>query len=367
MKRKVEKASLLCVCLVWLCLCAGAWFLPEKEISESERRPLGRFPELSWSTLIDGKFMSGFETYSQDQFPLRDLFRRGKALFHYYVAGQKDNNGIYLADGYAVKMEYPLNTESVKYALEKFRGLYDAYLKEQGSRVWYAVVPDKGYYLAERSGVPALDYDEMENRMQEGMPWAEAVDLRDCLSAESYYRTDIHWRQETLLNAAGKICRSLEIPEPVEEDYTISEIPVPFYGVYYGQAALPMSPETIRILESDLLNDCTVWNYETDSQGSVYDRSKFDSRDLYDVFLSGPVSLLRIDNPNAQSDRELIVFRDSFGSSLAPLLVQGYRSVTLVDIRYLSSRMLDRFLDFHGQDVLFLYSVSVLNNSSTLK
>jgi hypothetical protein len=79
------------------------------------------------------------------------------------------------------------------------------------------------------------------------------------------------------------------------------------------------------------------------------------------------VSLLRIDNPNANTDRELIIFRDSFGSAIAPLLAQGYKSVTLVDIRYLSSAMLDRFIDFHGQDVLFLYSTIVLNNSETLK
>jgi len=41
--------------------------------------------------------------------------------------------------------------------------------------------------------------------------------------------------------------------------------------------------------------------------------------------------------------------------------------VTLVDIRYIQIDVLDRFLDFHGQDVLLLYSVPVLNNSGTIK
>ena len=77
--------------------------------------------------------------------------------------------------------------------------------------------------------------------------------------------------------------------------------------------------------------------------------------------------MLTIENPQATTERELIVFRDSFGSSLAPLLVQGYKTVTLVDVRYISSQMLDRFLDFHGQDVLFLYSTLVLNNAFMLK
>ena len=85
------------------------------------------------------------------------------------------------------------------------------------------------------------------------------------------------------------------------------------------------------------------------------------------MFLSGSVSLLRIENPNATTDRELIVFRDSFGSSVVPLLTRGYKTVTVVDIRYLSSAMLNRFIDFHGQDVLFLYSTLVLNNSNQLQ
>ena len=62
-----------------------------------------------------------------------------------------------------------------------------------------------------------------------------------------------------------------------------------------------------------------------------------------------------------------ILFRDSFGSSLAPLLVQGYKTVTLVDIRYLASGLLGRFIDFHGQDVLFLYSTSLCNRGMLLK
>lgn len=36
-----------------------------------------------------------------------------------------------------------------------------------------------------------------------------------------------------------------------------------------------------------------------------------------------------------------------------------------MDIRYISSGMLGRFIDFAGKDVLFLYSTSVLNNPGT--
>ena len=128
-----------------------------------------------------------------------------------------------------------------------------------------------------------------------------------------------------------------------------------------------MAADTLYVLESKTINDCTVYNFETGKSSGIYDSEKLFGKDLYEVFLSGSVSLLTIENANAATDRELIVFRDSFGSSLAPLLVQGYKTITLVDIRYISSAMLDRFIDFHGQDVLFLYSTLVLNNSAALQ
>ena len=90
-------------------------------------------------------------------------------------------------------------------------------------------------------------------------------------------------------------------------------------------------------------------------------------KDPYEMFLSGSLSLITIENPNATTDKELVIFRDSFGSSIAPLLVEGYAKVTLVDIRYVASDLVGRFVDFENQDVLFLYSTLVLNNSVTLK
>ena len=203
--------------------------------------------------------------------------------------------------------------------------------------------------------------------MAAGLPWAEEIDLRPTLTGQDYYRTDTHWRQENLLPAAAALCEGLGVAPPRAEDFAATALERPFYGVYYGQAALPMEPDTLCLMESDLLSQCTVYDYETGKTGSIYDMTKLDSRDLYDVYLSGAKALLTIENPNAGTDRELIVFRDSFGSSIVPLLMEDYAKVTLVDIRYIQPDLLGQFLDFHGQDVLFLYSTLVLNNSAALK
>ena len=76
---------------------------------------------------------------------------------------------------------------------------------------------------------------------------------------------------------------------------------------------------------------------------------------------------LRITNPAASGDRELVVFRDSFGSSLIPLLVKDYATVTVVDTRYIDPALLGQYLQFENQDVLFVYSTLILNSSSALK
>ena len=48
---------------------------PDQSISQSERRPLASFPTPQWETVESGSFMADFETYTLDQFPLRDSFR----------------------------------------------------------------------------------------------------------------------------------------------------------------------------------------------------------------------------------------------------------------------------------------------------
>ena len=79
--------------------------------------------------------------------------------------------------------------------------------------------------------------------------------------------------------------------------------------------------------------------------------------------MSGPTSIITIENQNAQNEKELLLFRDSFGSSLAPLLLKDYKTITLIDLRYVSSKILDYYIKFENQDVLFLYSTLVLNQN----
>ena len=155
----------------------------------------------------------------------------------------------------------------------------------------------------------------------------------------------------------------------LSDEYEVKTLSEPFYGVYVGQSALPLTPDTLSYLINETLKGCTVTSYDTGVPQSVpmYDLAAAGSADPYELFLNGADALLVIENPAATTDRELVVFRDSFGSSLVPLLVEGYAKVTLIDARYLNSAYLGNFVEFDDQDVLFLYSTLLLNDSLSLK
>lgn len=338
---------------------------PDKEQSISERRPLAQLPECSWESLLSGAFMEDFGRYSLDQFPLREQFRRIKAVTVLDILRQKDNNGIYISGGFASKLEYPMDTDSMDYAASRLRFVYDRYMAGGNMRVFFSIIPDKNFFMASENGYPALDYEAFAAGMKDRLDFAEYIDIYSQLELSGYYRTDSHWRQEKIVGAAERLAAGMGAV--LSGEYELHDADLPFYGVYYGQSALPMPPDRLCYLSNDILNNCKVFDYETDSWTCLYDLERAAGRDPYEMFLSGPKSLMAIENPNADCEKELILFRDSFGSSIAPLLAQGYSKVTLVDIRYISPGLLDRYISFDNQDVLFLYSVPVLNHSETFK
>lgn len=282
-----------------------------------------------------------------------------------YVPGERDENGVYVADGYAAKLEYPLNEKCISYAAKRFTYVYEEYLSGSSENVYVSVIPDKNYFLAEKNGFPALDYAELTAQLTGQMDFAEYIDIFPLLELSDYYRTDTHWRQEKITDVAAHIAGAMGVS--LSAEYTEETLDTPFYGVHCRQADIDIDPDTLIYLTNDILSECKVYDGETDAYTDIYSMELAEGDDPYEIFLSGAKSLLTVENPAAQSGKELIIFRDSFASSLAPLLAEGYSKITLVDIRYLAPQLLGRFVDFHGQDILFIYSAPVLNNSATIK
>ena len=368
----------LTIGLIILGLSIICWLKPADSFSKEERRQLKQFPDLSVESVRNGKFMEEFESYTLDQFPFRNGLRSVKAVVQKYIFGQTDNNGIYMANGHLSEMDAEVSKAALERSIKKLNSIYNAYIKDTDAKVYLSIIPDKNYFLAQKNGYLTYDYDELYEYMTSNLDDMNYIEIRDLLSIEDYYRTDTHWKQENILDVAERLRDEMQInsANKVENDifipyekvmYETITLDTPFYGVYYGQAALPIEPDALRYLNNGMLDACIVYDHENKRSIPVYDLQKATGRDGYEMYLSGSLSVITIENPNAMTEKELVVFRDSFGSSIAPLLVEDYAKITLLDIRYINETMIGEYVDFSNQDVLFLYSTSVLNNESSFR
>jgi hypothetical protein len=273
---------------------------------------------------------------------------------------------IYFVQGHLVKMESPLNEKMIAHASNRFSYIYETYLKPEDIRPYLSVIPDKNYYLTGDPQPRALDYDALIARVTEENPFMDYIDITDLLSLDDFYVTDCHWRQEKIVDVAEHIAEAMGVSLS-ETDAPFVKFEKPFYGAYYLDGEDRVDADSVYYLDSEILQSCTVRLIGEDGDAAMYDLEKGETESPYDLFLSGTAAMLTIENPGAANGKKLILFRDSFGSSLAPLLASGYGSITLVDIRYVQSFALKEYVDFSGADVLFLYSALLLNNSMGMK
>lgn len=341
-----------------------AFFKPLDSYSESERRPLEQMPQISAESILSGSFMAGFEKYATDQFTGRDFLRGVKAAFVTGVLQKKDNNALFVKDGHISKIDSKVNEPMLDYAASLFEKLTKKHVK---GKVYFSIVPDKNYYLTKDSIYPSMDYEAFISAMKQKTPFMEYVDITNLLDIDDYYVTDTHWKQEAIIPVAAFLANKMGADIP--KDYTQNEMERAFYGVYHGQLALPFKADKMVYLTNSVIDNFNVTYYSTGEavKGDVYNMKKAQGRDMYEMFLSGSESIVVIENPNAEKDNELVIFRDSYASSIAPLIAQGYKKTTLVDLRYMQSAFLEDYVDFGDADALFLYSTSVLNTATSMK
>ncbi|RXV61101.1 hypothetical protein DWB64_10815 [Fusibacter sp. A1] len=364
MKNKLITTSFITMLILVFILNAVS---PDHGLSVSERRKLKYFSDLDLSKVLSGGFIEDFEKVALDQFIFRDTYRRVKAFVAFNLFNKSDNNDIAVIEDQIFKMEYPLNQKQVLAFSEYINKVSALYLTDND--VYYAIIPDKNYFLTDSDNLLRLDYDYLEQLVIKNVKGMTYINLFDVLTLSDYYRTDPHWKQENLLPVLIRLKEAMKLDTDFEDiNYAIEEYSS-FYGAYYGQAALSASPDHLKYLTNTIIQHAIVRNMESENQSDadVYDTQKLVGLDAYDVFLSGASPLITIESKVGDSEKELIIFRDSFASSLTPLLIEEYKKITLIDTRYVSHSSIGDYVDFEGADVLFLYNTSVINHSQILK
>lgn len=363
-----NKIKNIITCCVFFVMIGGfmvySMILPDTDLSKSERRKLEKLPKISVEKVMDGSYLTKFERYAQEQFPFRDNFRGLKSFVALDMFKKQDNNNLFVKDGAIYRLEYPLNEKSVSKAAYKFNTIYDMYLNDS-NKCYYAVIPDKSYFTAKDKLY--MDYDKLESILQENVKNMEYINLFDVLSENDYYATDSHWKQENLQKVVNTLGDKMGFKPANFEDYTLNTAGR-FNGVYHGQLSMNIKSDRLNYLTNNVLENATVYNHEAGKEMPVYTLEKYKTDvDPYNIFLNGPITMVTLTNNMAQTDKELIIFRDSFSSSISPMLLESYKSVTLIDLRYIAASLLKDKVDFENKDILFMYSTTILNNSTSLK
>ncbi|MBO4289675.1 MAG: hypothetical protein J5865_06205 [Lachnospiraceae bacterium] len=361
-----------------LCLLAAlALFIaaPERLLSEPENRLLQTRPEVSADAVFSGSWQKDWEAYLSDQFPGRDELTAFASVIR-KTAGQKDIGGAWLADdGFYPEVHtadsfdtaaFSKNLSYVGGFAEKFPGSSSALL----------LIPDAACVYRDR--LPALaepyDAEALQKLAEELLPGMRVPDLtaafldavqsgpaaslsEDSSNSELYFRTDHHWSAagvqlayDLLMNGEGSYQGS---PELFSDS---------FLGSTYSKTLDPAAkPEELYIFPAAEGITVTADGEEI----SLYDLSAADKKDKYTVFFGGNYGLVTIQTP-AGTGKSLLVIKDSFANSLAPLLTADYDTITMVDLRYFGGSAASLAAMTQPDQILFVYSMSNLEQGSEL-
>ena len=328
-------------------------FTKDKELSKYERRKLLTRESLSSS------FTENIDTYLSDQFPLRDKLISLNSLYERKLLNIKDSKSAYIYDDFIIEKNYPLDEKSLENYIEKINYISEKYFPN--NIINHVVIPDKSYFLTDE--YLKLDFEYLFKQVKKNIK-INHIDITPYLTLNDYYKTDIHLKQDSYLKIIEKLSEELNFNYR-NFNYKTNNYDK-FLGASYSKAPMYKKYDTLSYLTNDYMDNVKVSHLEYDNN-KIYETKELESLDAYNVFLKGPSAIIEIENEYSQTDKEIIIFRDSFASSLAPLLIPYYKKITLIDLRYIRLDLIKNYLDINNQEILFIYSTLIINNSSILK
>lgn len=398
----MNKKNLAVVLTFFAILTAGTLasiLKPHEEYSTSENRVLAEHPQLSAEEIFHGSYQEDYETWLNDQFPLRDCFV-SLSSYSQRLFGKKDINGVYLGrDGYLI--EKPDETafdslqleDNIRFLSQFLNHATDTYGKE---RVCCMMVPSKAVVLTDRlplfaasADFPSLSGgnlksaqgDSISEQIKKALTEPDILlDVTNCLLAHQseyiYYRTDHHW---TTLGAyyayAAWASKTAHTPRPLSA-YQKEDIYEDFYGTTYNKVRIRTVPDTVTLFHTP--EESGIRIRKNDSSGirkydSLYfpaeatDSPIHGSSNRYDIFLGGNTGKIIIDT-GTKTDRTLLVIKDSFANCFVPFLTGDYRQIILIDYRYTKKTITDITAEHNGiTDILVLFNTDKFCRDTGLK
>lgn len=346
----------------------------KKEFSENENRYLAKFPAFDVEKIRSGEFMEGLESYTADHFPFRDFFMGIKTQTE-RLAGKKEINDIYFAkDGFLIE-EYqkPENTERIGNILKAFAGE----LEGEGLEIRLMLVPTAVYVYEDKLPARAPRRNQMETAEQiyeisgieridcsrDLLAWKTSAQVFGQRTGELYYRTDHHWTTLGAYVGYTAFCREMGLEAVSLDEMEARVVAEDFRGTVYSKAGDYTRKGDAITIYTNPLDRLTVKYVDTEeTSDSLYNLEYAGVKDKYSLFLDNLHSLIEIENETADSDRELVLVKDSYANSMVPFLVRHYKKIYVFDTRYYKQGV-SEFVKGHPgvTDVLILYNMNTLD------
>lgn len=356
-------------------LCFSVWCLvaPKQTFSENENRVLASWPVYSFTALKDGSYMSGIQTYLSDHFPLRDPFMTLKTKYE-MLTGREEINDIYLAkDGYYI--EAYKTPKQQKKIITQFQKLQDAITTDAKQNVRVMLVPTAiSTYNAKLPGSApdrgVLRQVDTMNEIYAALPNMQKVDAWSALQAAAaqedsdlYYHTDHHWTTHGAYVGYQAYCGAAGLSPIPEADFQKTCVTTDFHGTIFSKLLDSTVPGDAITLYENPANQLTVSYPDTgEVTDTLYNRDYLAQKDKYSMFLNNLHPLVEITNATADSDRQLVLIKDSYANSMVPFLVNHYQKIYVFDTRYYRFGP-SSFINEHPEvtDVLLLYNMNTID------
>lgn len=371
-KQWLEGLTALLMAGVVLFFSLGFFPAEKQDFSENENRYLADFPGIKAEKLLNGETMERLNAYLSDHFLFRDFFVGIKTQAE-LLAGKKKINGIYAAaDGYLIE-EYkePKNTERI---IRTFRNFSEE-LAGEDIRLRLMLVPTAVCVYADKLPryAPGNSQSETAQEIYEGSG-ISGIDCSSALRAYDgaeplYYRTDHHWTTRGAYEGYLAFCEAMGFAPVLLQDRKAQTAATDFRGTLYarfGDYSRKGDNITIYTNPADKL---TVEYRDTgETSDSLYNLEYAGKKDKYSLFLNNLHPLVEITSQTADSDRELVLIKDSYANSMIPFLTSHYKKIYVLDTRYYKEGP-SAFIKAHSgiTDVLLLYNMNTLDTDSGIR
>lgn len=348
--------------------------LPDTGFSEKENRILASRPALKLDQIISGVYEKQFETYENDQFPLRDMWITLKATTD-RLMGKVEENGVYLGkNGYLMEaFNAPSQTQ-----YDATVNAMTSFAQKHPDLKQYALIAPNSVNIL-KSNLPAFapadDQNPWIDKLKDSLTSAGVtfIDIRDIFTdhkaEDLYYHTDHHW---TTLGAYYAYLQAAAVMgiDISSDSYDKAPVSQTFKGTLSAKSGF-RSGETDE-LDVFLPNGdntlSSVVNYvdEQKKSASFYDTSKLNTRDKYALFFGGNHAQIKISTPT-ESNNTLLVLKDSYANSFVPFLAQHYRKIIMIDPRYYYGDLEQLLQVENVQEVLYLYNANTFFADTSLE